>query len=600
MTKRPDGQIRRSQLVGTFGPGAMADLPNHSVLIAGLDHWSKGGDEVMEPRLVTKLQDLLQVSNLKLMLPPPDQEDPTAPPTGVTAWQFPEWFITQYVELADRGSSRSRMLIHRTALSRGKYIDDNKKRQPVVPIRFVQACRRGHISDISWKTYVHRGRSDCTRNLWIDERGTSGDISEVWVRCECGQERPVGEAAYGNGHPLGQCDGHRPWLGPYTREDCTEPNRLLIRNASNAYFPQQMSVISLPDRDEAVAKAVDQVWEHYLKFAEDIEELKYERKKKEPVSAALEGFADDVVFAEIQKRRGGTAAPLKSVKLAEFETLSTAADEIGEDRPGGDFFARTLPRSKWDKRWMGGVERIVLVHRLREVVALAGFTRFEPSSPNVEGELDLAVEPARLAREPSWLPAIENKGEGIFIQLKTAAVDAWLARPQVQERGRHLLTGFGAWATEHAGSKRKFFGLPYVMLHSLSHLLITSVSLECGYPASSIKERIYSLPGTGYGLLLHTGTSDSEGTLGGLIEVGRRISDHIRAALEMGRLCSNDPVCAQHDPANMHERRFLHGASCHGCLLIAETSCEQHNEFLDRALVVPTVEALGSEFFGGE
>ena len=139
--------------------------------------------------------------------------------------------------------------------------------------------------------------------------------------------------------------------------------------------------------------------------------------------------------------------------------------------------------------------------------------------------------------------------------------------------------------------------LPYVLFHSFAHMLITSVSLECGYPASSIRERIYTIPEIGYGVLLYTGTSDAEGTLGGLIQVGRRIHDHISNALEMGELCSNDPVCAQHVPANKHERRFLHGAACHGCLLISETSCEQHNEFLDRALVVPTIDHQGVEFF---
>ena len=134
------------------------------------------------------------------------------------------------------------------------------------------------------------------------------------------------------------------------------------------------------------------------------------------------------------------------------------------------------------------------------------------------------------------------------------------------------------------------------MLHSLSHLLITAVSLECGYPASSIRERIYA-SATGCGVLLYTGSSDAEGTLGGLVEIGRGIRKHLRAALELGRLCSNDPVCAQHDPANTYEQRFLHGAACHGCLLIAESSCELNNDFLDRALVVPTVDNIGSEFF---
>jgi hypothetical protein len=42
----------------------------------------------------------------------------------------------------------------------------------------------------------------------------------------------------------------------------------------------------------------------------------------------------------------------------------------------------------------------------------------------------------------------------------------------------------------------------------------------------------------------------------------------------------------------------LSGAACHGCLYIGETTCERMNDFLDRSLVVPTVEGLGAEFFG--
>ena len=92
---KPHGQMRRSQIITTFGPGAMLDLPDHSVLVGGLDFWSKGGEEILEPRLVEKLQDLLQTPALKLLSPPPDDEGPGAAPTGITAWQFPEWFITQ-------------------------------------------------------------------------------------------------------------------------------------------------------------------------------------------------------------------------------------------------------------------------------------------------------------------------------------------------------------------------------------------------------------------------------------------------------------------------------------------------------------------------
>lgn len=599
---RPHGQIRRSQLITSFGPGSMMDLPNHSVLISGLDSWSTGGDEIIEPRLIDKLKELFDppLLVLKLFNPPPDNDDPTAPQTGITAWQFPEWFITQDVDSApSHGAVRARMLVHRRMLTKGKFIDDSKKKRSVVPVRFVRACRSGHIGDLDWYEFVHGGATDCRRQIWIEERGTSGDLAEVWVRCECGKgERSMAQAAE-SPQSLGRCDGKRPWLGPYSAEKCGEPNRLLIRTASNAYFPQLMSAISLPDRNETLREAVETVWD-FIGEVEDVEMLKYERKKAK-VHAVLDGYKDEEVFAEIKVRRGQSTESQKSIKQAEMETLIASKDELGDDKPDGNFFARNLPRASWDAPWMNSVERIVLVHRLREVMAQVGFTRFEAVSPDIDGELEIGVRRASLAREITWLPAIENRGEGIFIQFHKEAVEEWVSRKDVIARGMRLLDGYDAWKDEHPGAKKKFVEagglLPYVMFHSFSHLLLTAVSLECGYPASSIRERIYTIPDVGYGVLLYTGTSDAEGTLGGLIQVGRRIHAHIRNALEMGELCSNDPVCAQHEPANLHERRFLHGAACHGCLLISETSCEQHNEFLDRALVVPTVDHLGIEFF---
>ena len=163
-------------------------------------------------------------------------------------------------------------------------------------------------------------------------------------------------------HALGRCDGWQPWLGPRMFEGCDEQNRMLVRTASNAYFPQTMNVISLPERNEDIAKAVDQVWEHHLQYVEDLDDLAKERKRKPPVAAALEGLSDDDVFAEIQSRKQGGGAPVdKSVKQAEFETLVSSKEEIGSDKPDGDFFARILPKKHWDKPWMKAVERVVLV-----------------------------------------------------------------------------------------------------------------------------------------------------------------------------------------------------------------------------------------------
>ena len=601
---RPHGQVRQSQAVTTFGPGSLVDLPDHSVIIGGLENWAGVADEIREPRLVEKLKAFLlrqglPVPQLKLYAPPPDTDDPTAPRTGITAFQFPEWFITQDVGAGSKGGlTRSRMLVHRRALTKGRFIDDRRVKHSVVPIRFVRACRKGHIGDISWFWFAHRGETDCRRQLWVDERGTSGDLAEIVIRCECGKERRLNEAQYKPGtKPLGVCDGCRPWLGPYTKESCDEPNRLLVRSASNSYFPQVMSVISLPDRNESLEKAVNQVWTDYLQGAESIDDLRFMRKKMTAVKAALEGFSDEEVYAQIESMKGATLEGLaKSVKQAEFEVLGAAKGEAGADHPDGDFYARTLPRAVWDAPWMSSVERVVLVHRLREVVAQVGFTRFEASTPNVEGELEVGVQAAPLARETTWLPAVENRGEGVFIQFKKSAIDQWAGKPEVKARAARLNAGFEAWHEAHSHSTRTFPSVQYYLLHTVSHMLLTAVSLECGYPASSIRERVYALE-AGYGILLYTGSPDAEGTLGGLVETGRQIHCHLRAAMELARLCSNDPVCAQHDPPNLHECRFLHGASCHGCLLVAETSCEQHNDFLDRALAVPTVEDLGAEFF---
>jgi hypothetical protein len=594
---KPQGEVRQSQLITTFGPGSMMDLPKHSVLVSGLDYWAPG-DSIPEPRLSQKIALALNVPAVELRSPPAADDDPLAPKAGVTVFQFPEWFITQDVEDdVSRPGFRTRLLVHRTAAPKGVYKDVNRKSRTVVPIRFVRACRAGHIGDIDWYKFVHNGPSDCAaqqRQLYIDERGTSGDLSEVWIRCDCKAERSMVDAALLQKLALGTCDGSRPWLGPFNKESCGEPNRLLIRSASNAYFAQLVSVISLPERDEVVQRTLDSVWEH-LEAVETIEDLRYERKKAK-VKSALESLSDEEVFAEIQARRGGPKIE-KSVKQAELETLIATQEELGDDRPEGVFYARALPRHSWDKPWMSVIERIVLVQRLREVVAQVGFTRFESASPDIEGELDMGVRRASIGRDVNWLPAFENKGEGIFLQFKESEISHWLHRPEVGKREAELKLGFESWRKERPGSNRKFPGQAYIMLHSFSHLLITAVALECGYPASSIRERIYAIPNVGFGILLYTASPDAEGTLGGLVQAGRRIANMVRTALELGQLCSNDPVCAQHDPPNRLEHRYLHGAACHGCLLVAETSCEQQNDFLDRAIVTPTVQNQQVEFF---
>jgi hypothetical protein len=607
---RPNGQIRRGQIINVFGPGALMDLPHHAAIVGGLDTWKWGGDDrrrkIVEPRLMSKVEAALQLPGLAMYEPPSDNQDPDAPPSGVSVYRFPEWFTAQ-IDMKGPKGQRTRPLVHRRNLiTQTKWQGPDRKKYDVVPIRFVQACPNGHISDVEWHAFAH-GKSKqneeiCRRDLFVDEWGTSGDLTEVAIRCDCGATRQL-IAALEDKTALGWCRGRRPWLGANSWEpNCRDPkgqltfNRLLNRSASNAWFPQVLSVISIPDEDEKLQAAVEKIWEDHLQYVESMEDLQGERRRAK-VAAALEGYANDAVWAEIGRRRDGSeSAPAKTIKQAEIETLLGSPDQIGKDQIEGDFYARRWrPEPPLQAIW-NKLDRVVLVHRLREVVSLVGFTRFEPATNDIDGELAIGVNRAPLADEVRWVPAVENRGEGIFISFKAEEVRAWRKRPEVSKREIELAEGFQLWKKQYPNSKADFLGAPYIMLHSLAHLLITQVSLECGYSSSAIRERVYA-GDAGYGILLYTGSPDSEGTLGGLVEIGRKIDQHLRNAVELGRLCSNDPVCAQHSAKQPLEERFLLGAACHGCLLISETSCERFNQYLDRSLVVATVGAAGAEFF---
>jgi hypothetical protein len=591
-------QIRASQLITTYGPGSMVDLPAGSVMVAGLDYWNYDPGQIAsltidEPRLVERLKIILAKQNLTLRQPPPAQDDSRRVHTNITGFRFPQWFIVQNA-IASGNGWRKRRLVHISHLDNNRFRDANNRACPVVPVRFVRACRHGHIWDVDWPLFVHQTSNACHRDLWIEERGTSGDLSDIWIVCECGRSQSMSQAARSGSALFGICNGKMPWLGPQENESCAEMSRLLIRTASNAYFPQTMSVISIPDFKSPVDDVVRSLWDNFLAFVQHPADLAKERTRPS-VAQALAGISDQEVMDSIKRVRHGGSGQPQPVKSVEFEAFSSAKIEVGQETPEGIFHARALPANEWTCSQTSSFENVVLVHRLREVVAQVGFTRFEAAGTDIQGELSMNVTPARLAKDADWLPAIENRGEGIFIQFKKEAIDAWLARHEVQKREAQLQSGFNAWLQAHPGSQRKFPGVRYYFLHSFSHLLLTSISLECGYPTSALKERTY-FTSEGYGVLVYTGSSDAEGTLGGLVMAGRDIKRHLNRAFEQGRLCSNDPVCAFHSPKPLDHQPLL-GSACHGCLLISETSCEQHNEFLDRALVVPTVEMLGAEFF---
>jgi hypothetical protein len=373
---------------------------------------------------------------------------------------------------------------------------------------------------------------------------------------------------------------------------------MLVRTASNAYFSQVQSALSIPEPGKELESAVKKHW-GTLKVADEtnlavfltIPDLKADLQDY-PVADVLEQV-------RVEKRGGKSGTPRAHIRSAEFKQLVSAPAESPGDLPRSEdiFFARTCPLNPKP----AGISRLVLVPKLREVRAQIGFTRLEPLSPDLEGEYELGVKTAQIGIGTDWLPAVEIQGEGIFIQLDEAAVRAWEDRPSVRERTDKLRRAHDLALEDNPGMG-KFLGARFYLLHSLSHLLITAISLECGYSASAIRERIYCNPSRTdpqpmAAIMLSTGSSGSEGTLGGLIDQGRCIVDHLRRAFDLGRLCSNDPICASHDPEDTSVGRYFEGAACHGCLFIAEPSCERFNRNLDRALVVPCLGLDDIAFF---
>ncbi len=601
-------EVRSSQLLTTFGPGAMMDLPDGSVIVGGLDNWryASGAQPLIdEPRLVAKLRARLEKPTLVLKAPPASTDDPTAGKPGIVVWRFPCWFLVQNPESLSNGSGNRRRLVPQSQLAGAKFKDGDKS-YDIVPVRFVRACEHGHVDDIDWPGFIHGYKGGCGGSLHLEERSTTGALVDVWATCSCGEKRSLAAAAIRGSKALGLCNGARPWLGSYSHEKCDQLSRLLIRSASNAYFSQTLSVISIPDRKSPVDEIVKALWDDGLSILASTPTSLPVLRQIPKIATRLAGIADTEIMASVARVAQGVAQfAERPVKEVEIEAFTDAAEELGSDHPSDDFFARTLPKSAWDAPWMAPIQRVVLVHRLREVVAQVGFTRFESQGADIAGELpdELALElkVAPIARDADWLPAVENRGEGVFISFDAAAISNWLKRDKVQERLAVMNAGFASWLEGHPNSSRTFPGGAYYLLHTFSHLLMTAISLDCGYPASSLRERIYALPGVPgqpakYGVLIFTGSSDAEGTLGGLVEAARRIREFVRKALELAALCSNDPICAHHQPGQ-HDHAPLLGAACHGCVLVPETSCEQRNEFLDRALVVTTVENCGAEFF---
>jgi hypothetical protein len=459
----------------------------------------------------------------------------------------------------------------------------------------VLAREDGHIEDFPWERWAQH-RADCDDRSTLKLLSTGAGLGGLRVTCrKCGGSRSM-EAAF-DSRVMEQmhihCSGERPWLGgPPEKCEHQGPPRVLQRGASNLYFTVVQSSLLIPPWDEDIEERVGERWADVLDLGAD-DRLEYVQgllsKGRIPIPPHWDAahFAEKVV-AQAAKREGIDTSSLRSEEWQQI-----VFSDLGGTPPSRDFEVHREPvPALLDPH----VSHLVRVVRLRELRALKGFTRINP--PPSADETG-AVKVAAMSLKPyPWLPAVEVRGEGVFIGLSDDRVSAWEQEPGVQTRTVRLNDARRAEHIARYGEDAKLpedLSARHLLAHAMAHALMRQLSLECGYSTASLRERLYAAPGY-CGALIYTATTDADGTLGGLQRQGegKRMKQTLREAILAQRWCSSDPLCIRDA---MMASNASNLAACHACLLAPETSCEHFNQVLDRALLVGTPEKPEVGFF---
>tara|TARA_Y100001978_G_scaffold203450_1_gene229428 strand:- start:70 stop:1866 length:1797 start_codon:yes stop_codon:yes gene_type:complete len=581
--------LRRSNFISTCGAGSIVDFRSDkssiSVLVLLFDNW-QSSRKIFEPRLAK----LLNVADFREPPPLVDKEDIFSS-DAIRVIQFPRWLqcpkCRRIKDLDEWGEN--------TLDSYDKYCtycskDKTKsKRVYCVPIRFLAACENGHIDDFPWDRFVGH-KKNCERSdLKLIDRGSG--IDKVFVKCEsCKSQRSLKDAFNKSGfiNPPISCTCKSPWIqiDKFNREKkCDKPFRAFQRGSSSLYYPNTKSAISIPPwssiKNDQLAQLLPQIIksddEHIPMLIKIFAESDPAIKSMIKNGSSIEEISD--IFISYKNSDGDE----EKLAMQEYLVLKNSCLEDAEDY---DFIADKKEVPSQFKKFIKGIAKI---KRLREVRALCSFSRVNSSeSPSAKQNV--------VPNNQEWLPAVENYGEGIFINFFNEYLIEWESRKEVIDRvneaNRLFKNAYLSDGGEYSEIKNKL-SPRYFLLHSISHLLIRGLSSYCGYSLSSIKEKIYSNNSKfnegiqQAGILIYTASSDADGTLGGLAGMAEKDKIHslISSSLNDAKWCSGDPLCI-----NRSNDISLTGslASCHNCTLLPETSCESFNRFLDRGLLFGT------------
>ena len=606
-SKTKVGDLRPSQILFSGGIGAAIDLPNLSAIVMGLDDWDTTyANELGEERLLAAVKRGLNRS-VKKLLSPPILPETKAMPTpadeaariGLPVAPFPTWMLCPLCRLlAPLQSNLFDLKVDRYKPDRTRYIHINCPRSrsyppTVVPARFLVACEHGHLDDFPWNYFVQHNQCCENGRLRLFEYGVSGSAAEIEVKCEtCDATRRMSDAFGGQGkRNLPQCRGRHVHLRNFEPDGCSQQMIAISLGASNSWFPITLSALSIPGSVNKLEQLIDRNWVT-LEKAVSLEVLQAFRSIGQ--LKEFSQYADRDIWLEIQRRQShrddDDSDDAKDLKTPEWQVFSTADPKLNTS----DFQLRPVQAPNGFEQYF---EQVVLVERLREVRALVGFTRIEsPGDFADTGEIPRKNWAPLSRRDPTWVPAAEVKGEGIFLQFNEAAIAKWEQIEAVKTYQSECFEAHKSWRrARKLKPEVNFPGARYILIHSFAHALMRQLSIECGYTAASLRERIYTKDpkeenGPMAGVLIYTAAPDSEGTLGGLVSLGKPpiLGRHIDRSLEQMRLCASDPLCADHT-FNQNPATALHGSACHACLFSPETSCERGNKLLDRTVLIPTV-----------
>lgn len=592
--KKIVGQLRRTQLVTTFGSGSIVDMPDYSVIIAATNYWKDQSPVLHEPNL----EKLLKVSHFKQPYVTENTEDNKSP--DIPAFRFP---IMHFCPDCGR-------LMPYWGFGSESGNKCTKCNKAIVPSRFVAACVNGHLEDFPYKWWVHNGdfsecpvddRDDKLRISFSDE---TGGLESIVVTCtKCGKSRSMAGSMSKEALKGYHCRGKRPWIGIKAMHNdpvpCSAPLRGLQRGASNVYFSQTVSALTIPPWSSKLNQEIELKWENLsavLDTNPDEYTLKGVIKGFFRELLLLGTYSVDDVLREIRKRENEDPEE-------EYTKQNLYEDEYQvfclRDYEQPDDYQFRIESTNVSDILSDYIEDVIMVKRLREVLALKGFRRISPEKPENGNErfagYHLDGDCVPLSETPlNWYPGIELLGEGIFIKLREDKLSEWESRNEeyYAPMKRRL---------EASNVECENFSPRYVLLHTLSHLLIRQLSVECGYSGASIKERIYSTyPDSSLkmsGILVYTSSSDSDGSLGGLVRnaLPETFEMIFRNLLQEASWCSSDPICIESMAQGYDSLNY---AACHACTLLPETCCEMRNCLLDRGAVVGSILDRSRGFFG--